>query len=166
MATPTHIQPLRFFYAVGNTPAVCLTQPLPLDQDAALLLLDCGDARSILFGVYAGLQCESQTLYLSPNQLPLLTKLDGRRFVFTCCDIEAEIIARNIFLFTLLLDDTRGKDIEIIWKLYYDFVIDLKSLQFLNDQVLKLTKFAKTVDDWNQGPYGHRIRSVNNDTFV
>ena len=43
-----------FFYPVGNTPAVCLTQALSPDQDADLLLLGCGDIRNILFTSYSG----------------------------------------------------------------------------------------------------------------
>lgn len=54
MIKPVHIERFSYFYAVGNTPAVCLTQYLPPDQDAALLLLGCGDARNILFTAYAG----------------------------------------------------------------------------------------------------------------
>ena len=54
MIKPAHIERLSFFYAIGNTPAVCLTQHLPPDQDASLLLLGCGDARNILFTAYAG----------------------------------------------------------------------------------------------------------------
>lgn len=54
MAGPARIQRMSFFYAIGNTPAVCLTQSLPPDQDAALLLLGCGDVRNVLFTAYAG----------------------------------------------------------------------------------------------------------------
>ena len=44
---------LKFFYPLGNTPAVCLTQDLPPEQDANILLLGCGDARNILYTAYA-----------------------------------------------------------------------------------------------------------------
>lgn len=54
MTGPARIQRMSFFYAIGNTPAVCLTQSLPPDQDAALLLLGCGDVRNVLFTAYAG----------------------------------------------------------------------------------------------------------------
>lgn len=43
-----------FFYPLGNTPAGCLTQDLPPDQDAEILLLGCGDARNILLTTYVG----------------------------------------------------------------------------------------------------------------
>jgi len=51
---PTPVVRGPFFYPVGNTPAVCLTQALPPDQDADLLLLGCGDIRNILFTSYSG----------------------------------------------------------------------------------------------------------------
>jgi hypothetical protein len=41
-----------FFYPVGNTAAVCLTQDLPPEQPADVLLLGCGDARNVLYTVH------------------------------------------------------------------------------------------------------------------
>lgn len=64
MVTPTHLLTASFFYAVGNTPAVNLTSPVPPDQDADVLLLSCGDVRNILFSVYAG-QGDSMFLLFS-----------------------------------------------------------------------------------------------------
>lgn len=56
MVIPARVYPNgKFFYPIGNTPAVCLTHPLPPEQDAHLLLLGCGDARNVLFTVYADL---------------------------------------------------------------------------------------------------------------
>jgi len=53
MLKPARVEKLSHFYAVGNTPAVCYTQTLPPGQDAALLLLGCGDVRSVLFTTYS-----------------------------------------------------------------------------------------------------------------
>ena len=53
MLHPTFVNIVSFFYPLGNTPAVCLTQELPRDQNANVLLLGCGDVRSILFTAYA-----------------------------------------------------------------------------------------------------------------
>jgi hypothetical protein len=48
---PSHLE--RFSYLhVGNTPAVCLTQDLPPEEDADVLLLGCGDIRNVLFTAY------------------------------------------------------------------------------------------------------------------
>jgi hypothetical protein len=53
MLSPTFVNIVTFFYPIGNTPAVNLTQDLPFDQEAKILLLGCGDVRSILFTVYS-----------------------------------------------------------------------------------------------------------------
>jgi hypothetical protein len=62
---------------IGNTPATCLTQALPLRKPANVLLLGCGDARSILY-----------TLYADPSA-------KSRKFDFTCCDIEPAVLGKN-----------------------------------------------------------------------
>jgi hypothetical protein len=53
MLTPANINILSFFYPIGNTPAVCLTQDLSCEQGADILLLGCGDVRNILFTTYS-----------------------------------------------------------------------------------------------------------------
>ena len=49
MSIPAYAHLISFFYPIGNTPAVSLTQSLPLGKSADILLLGCGDARNILF---------------------------------------------------------------------------------------------------------------------
>lgn len=66
MASSTRITPIGFSDAIGNTAPVNLTQALPPDQDAAVLLLGCGDARNIIFSVYAG---SRSGRFLSPSVL-------------------------------------------------------------------------------------------------
>ena len=49
------------FYPIGNTPAVCLTQCLPLEKQANILLLGCGDVRNILFTAHSdGKECSAE----------------------------------------------------------------------------------------------------------
>lgn len=43
---------LSFFYPVGNTSAICLTENLPPESKADVLLLACGDPRHILYTIY------------------------------------------------------------------------------------------------------------------
>ena len=43
----------NFFYPIGNTSAVVLTDSLVPEEPADLLLLGCGDPRNILFTVYS-----------------------------------------------------------------------------------------------------------------
>lgn len=52
MAHPVFWPSKTFFYPVGNTSPVCLTDYLPPEQNANILLLGCGDARNILYTIY------------------------------------------------------------------------------------------------------------------
>jgi hypothetical protein len=52
MLTPTYAGKTPYSHPLGNTPAVCLTQDLPPEQKARILLLGCEDARHVLFTTY------------------------------------------------------------------------------------------------------------------
>ncbi|KAI1290480.1 hypothetical protein F5Y03DRAFT_378356 [Xylaria venustula] len=52
MLTPAIVNIQSFFYPIGNTPAVSLTQSIPPGDPADILLLGCGDVRNILFTVH------------------------------------------------------------------------------------------------------------------
>lgn len=52
MLTPGYANLWAHWYPIGNTPAVCLTQGLPPESKADILLLGCGDVRNILFTVH------------------------------------------------------------------------------------------------------------------
>ncbi|KAF2445427.1 hypothetical protein P171DRAFT_512676 [Karstenula rhodostoma CBS 690.94] len=147
MLTPALIQTLTHFYPFGNTPAISLTQYIAPDQDASLLLLGCGDSRNVLFTVYS----ESENY--------------GRRLDITCCDVEAEILARNIILYTLFLDDTDGASTVCIWNIYYHMKLDAKSLDLLREQADKLQNTSRSIEDWRKGPYGDIIRFCDIITF-
>ncbi len=73
MLHPTFVNVISFFYPVGNTPAVCLTQDLPREQNANVLLLGCGDVRNILFTGYADSGSSWSALIL--KGIPLLMKI-------------------------------------------------------------------------------------------
>ncbi|OJJ43643.1 hypothetical protein ASPZODRAFT_74025 [Penicilliopsis zonata CBS 506.65] len=148
MVRQLHIQPTRYFYAVGNTPAVCLTQSCPPDHDAALLLLGCGDARSVLF-----------TAYADPGA-------GKRNLDITCCDIETEILARNIVLYTLILKDTHDRTARKIWNIYYHIFLDKDSLKLLRRHAAALVEEGDTLEEWHQGKYGKIIRFSDSGTFA
>lgn len=106
MIKPAHIQTTSFFYAMGNTPAVCLTKSLPPDQDVSLLLLGCGDVRNVLLTAYADL---GDGNYLKPLRvLPEDNypcgciadsfEIENRKIDLTCCDIEPEIIGKTFYV--------------------------------------------------------------------
>lgn len=53
MAHPVFWPKKSFFYPIGNTTPVCFTQSLALEEGADILLLGCGDPRSVLYTVHA-----------------------------------------------------------------------------------------------------------------
>ncbi|KAI5893440.1 uncharacterized protein SCHCODRAFT_02575020 [Schizophyllum commune H4-8] len=84
-----------FFYALGNTIAEIFTEGLPPEENADVLSLGCGDARNILYTIYAD-------------------RWAGQReFDITCCDIEAAVLARNVLLLTLLAETDKDNDAAI-----------------------------------------------------
>ncbi|KAF8345638.1 hypothetical protein F5887DRAFT_169977 [Amanita rubescens] len=128
-----------FFYAIGNTPAVCLTSELPPEQSADILLLGCGDVRNIMYTVYADLGGPSRPLD------------------FTCCDIDPAILARNILLYTLLADFPPEQDDEYlqkIWNFYYHFFIDKGTLDMILKQCQALVDLSPDITTWNNSKYG------------
>ncbi|RDB20212.1 hypothetical protein Hypma_013001 [Hypsizygus marmoreus] len=76
MAHPVFWPKKKFFYPIGNTPPVSFTQDLALEIPADVLLLGCGDPRSILYTVYAD--------HGAPN----------RNLDFTCCDADPAILVQ------------------------------------------------------------------------
>lgn len=145
MIRNTVVNTINYFYPLGNTPAVSLTQDLPPGEDADILLLGCGDARNILF-----------TCFADPHR-----KLD-----ITCCDIESAIIARNILLYTLLIDDVDHAKLDQIWNVYYHWKLDDKSLNLLEDQVEKLLSLSTTASKWRASAYGMVIRFCDGRTLT
>jgi hypothetical protein len=72
MLTPAIVNILSFFYPVGNTPAVCLTQDLSCEQGADILLLGCGDVRNILFTTYSDSASSQSTLLRGTSEALLM----------------------------------------------------------------------------------------------
>ncbi|KAI1464937.1 uncharacterized protein F4812DRAFT_462259 [Daldinia caldariorum] len=137
MFTPTTIPYFTQFYPIGNTPAASLTRGLPQGLDADILLLGCGDVRDILFTAY------SERGFLA------------RKLDITCCDIETAIIARNVLLFTLLVDDISA---DSAWEIYFHFRIDDSSKKVIKDQAQKLLCLSDNLDQWSEGRYGSMLR--------
>ncbi|KAI0068615.1 hypothetical protein BV25DRAFT_1895833 [Artomyces pyxidatus] len=133
--------PKTFLYAVGNTVPVCLTQDIPPEQSASILLLGCGDPRNILF-----------TLHTSGVDTAALP----RNLDFTCCDIEPAILARNVLLLSLIVDGDSPSG--HLWNLFYDFFIKKPVLDLLSKQCRKLSDLAKDLDTWNSSEYAHFLR--------
>ncbi|KAJ9487385.1 hypothetical protein VN97_g5937 [Penicillium thymicola] len=141
MLAPEIANLVQFFYPIGNTPAVSLTQDLPPKKKADLLLLGCGDVRHILFTVHTEQQGR-----------------DPRPLDVTCCDVDTAVIARNIVLLSLVLDDVDGANDQLIWNLFYHFRIDEGSLDLLQRQTAKLLSLSTSLHTWQQSEYGRVIR--------
>lgn len=136
----------KFFYPVGNTPAVDLTSGLPYEEDATVLLLGCGDVRSTIYSFYAGLSASRDNFSMD----------------ITCCDIEPGILARNVLLLTLLVE---GHPKEQLWNINYHFKVDNSTLDVIQAQCKKLATYAKSISDWNESPYCRWIRFSSTHTL-
>ncbi|KAG1879717.1 hypothetical protein F4604DRAFT_1751188 [Suillus subluteus] len=150
MAHPAIWRGKQFFYPIGNTSAVCLTQDLCPSEKADVLLLGCGDLRHILYTVYTD-STGSQA---------------SRKLDFTCCDLESAVIARNAILFTLLADEGAVQKVPQIWNIFFHFYLDKASHDLLISQCRKLVELSSDLDSWNNGPYGHFLRMCTRDTLA
>jgi hypothetical protein len=69
-------------------------------------------------------------------------------------------------LFTLLIDDTNGRDDTIIWNIYYHLFLDPKSLDALQNQSKKLHTYASSIQSWHDSKYGRFLRFCDQGTFA
>ncbi|KAI1746842.1 hypothetical protein F4782DRAFT_552975 [Xylaria castorea] len=144
MLTPAFVNIFSFFYPIGNTPAASLTQSMSPDVPADILLLGCGDVRSILFTSHA----------------------ENRKMDVTCCDNQAAVIARNILLLSLIIDDCDGQNNDSLWDIYYHMYIDNKALNLLRSQAKKLYEISTTTDTWQQNKYGTLLTFCDSATMA
>ncbi|THH20277.1 hypothetical protein EW146_g1035 [Bondarzewia mesenterica] len=142
MAHPLLWPKKNFFYPIGNTSPICLTQDIAPEQSANILLLGCGDPRNILFTIYSS--------GLDNAKLP--HTLD-----FTCCDIEPAIIARNILLFTLIADG-EASITGLVWDIFYDFYLSRAALALLTKHCQKLVELSNSLNSWHNSKYGVYLR--------
>ncbi|EIN05453.1 hypothetical protein PUNSTDRAFT_74840 [Punctularia strigosozonata HHB-11173 SS5] len=136
-----------FFYPVGNTAAICLTQDLPPGQAADVLLLGCGDPRNILYTLFADLKPDSQ---------------GDRQLDITCCDHEPAILARNIVLFTLITD---GKESDFIFNIFYHIFIDDQSVDLLARRSRQLADASTSMEAWSKSEYGSYMHILASHTL-
>ncbi|KAF9480196.1 hypothetical protein BDN70DRAFT_857261 [Pholiota conissans] len=145
MAHPVTWSKSAMFFPIRDTLPICLTQTLSPEKNANILLLDCGDARSILFTVYADL-------------------CDGNRPLdFTCCDREPAVLARNIILLTMIVD---GVPEDVAWSTYFHFFLDKTSHDILVTQCQALLQSSVDMMSWKASKYGHFLRFCTEHSFV
>ncbi|KAF9476993.1 hypothetical protein BDN70DRAFT_838420 [Pholiota conissans] len=144
MALPVIWPKMAYFYPIGNTPPICLTQGLAPEKRADILLLGCGDPRNILYTVYADLA-------------------DGNRPLdVTCCDWEPAVLARNILLLTMIVD---GVNPETAWSIFYHFFLDESSFNILIAQCRTLLQSSSDMTTWKNSKYGFFIRFCTDRTL-
>ncbi|KAF7921457.1 uncharacterized protein EAE97_011246 [Botrytis byssoidea] len=147
MLGPTRFNVKSFFYPFGNTPAINLLQsrrPACEKDDAVrLLLLGCGDPRNLLFTLWCN-------------------KDEAIKWEFMCCDSESAILARNILLFSLIIDN---EPYASTWNIFYHFYITNTDNAVLQKQVHKLLQQSANLEVWSSSSYGASIFFVNRDTL-
>ncbi|KIP04368.1 hypothetical protein PHLGIDRAFT_76054 [Phlebiopsis gigantea 11061_1 CR5-6] len=140
MAHPVFWPTKSFFYPIGNTSPVSLLQHVPPENDADILLLGCGDPRNLLYSLHA-------------SAIDLPSGKVGRKIDFTLCDIEPAILARNIFLFTLISEKGMGPGPSKLWNIFYHFYLDPPLLQLVQDHAQKLCDLSTDLDTWSASEY-------------
>ncbi|KAI1269709.1 hypothetical protein F5Y18DRAFT_422660 [Xylariaceae sp. FL1019] len=134
MLTTTHVDHRPMWTPLGTRPAVDLAQSMPPGMPADILMLGCGDVRNLLFTIHNN-----------------TCKLD-----FTCCDNHMAVIARNILLLSLIIDEAEdGKpNGNCLWEVYHNAYINKESFDLIATQSKKLQHLSVTLDIWRQGKYG------------
>lgn len=84
---------------------------------------------------------------------------------FTYEHLPDDLIARNILLYTLLVDDKQGRRTELIWNIYYHLFLDDASLELLENQSKKLCALAGSTTSWHDSEYGRLIRFCDQRTL-
>ena len=180
MLHPAWVNIISYFYPLGNTPALCLTQDLLPEQKANLLLLGCGDVRNILFTCYAdggssNLHRSCKEAFVNGIQslarltLPAVTMqrqcLVRSKKTVTLAGLMTRV-ARNILVFTLILDYADGSKDLSIWNIYYHLFLDKEDLVLLSHQGQKLQSLAGSLESWHGSEYGRSLRLCDEGTLV
>ncbi|KAJ7880345.1 hypothetical protein B0H14DRAFT_2435899 [Mycena olivaceomarginata] len=129
--------PKSFFYPVGNSSAVCLTDNIPPEKSATVLSLGCGDPRNILYTLHAD----------PPIHRPAID--------FVCCDIEPAIIARNVLLLTLIYDNHPTNR---VWDIFYHMKLDKTSFALFISHSKALYNISGDLQSWQQSRYSRFLK--------
>ncbi|KAL9635457.1 MAG: hypothetical protein Q9164_003443 [Protoblastenia rupestris] len=93
-----------------------------------------------------------------------------RSFSFSCCDIEPAILARNVVLYTLIVDSVDSNDANqslqlTLWSLFYHFFIPKQDLSVLHRHITKLLEASSSYKSWTSSSYGRYVRFVDQSTL-
>ncbi|KAF7363828.1 MYND-type domain-containing protein [Mycena sanguinolenta] len=145
MAHPLYWPGKRFFYPIGNTSAVSFARDVSPNQDLSLLLLGCGDPRNVLFTLFS----EHETA--------------ARKLDFTCVDYEPAILARNVLLLSMVIDD---KATENIFDIFFHLYLEKEPLALLVSQCRILLDASATFQGWKESRYGSTLRMSSEHTLT
>ncbi|KAH9917684.1 uncharacterized protein BXZ73DRAFT_80803 [Epithele typhae] len=145
MATSLFWPGKYYCYPIGNTSAVDLTRDISPEGDASILLLPCGDPRNILFSI-----CSQDSAF-------------PRKLHFTCVDYDACILARNVLLFAMLVDETPH---HIVWNTFFHVYLDKKSHAALVTTCKKILAHSGGMQDWATSPYASCIQIASEHTLA
>lgn len=140
---------IYFFYPVGNTAPQYFAAKCPPEVPCRVLLLGCGDIRSILYTNFCELKAEGE----------------GRVIDWTCCDIEPAIIARNALFMSLLVSEEATSVIPQLWRLYYNHFLNGEDITAVRVAAERLLDIGDSVEQWHASPLGRHVRMVNRDTL-
>jgi hypothetical protein len=153
MLIATNVTLRYWFYPIGNTPAVNLlrtTRCVP-EESVKILCLACGDVRNVLF-----------TLWSEPVT-------PGSCYEFTTCDSEPAVLARNILLFSFLIDQTLSCGTQnydqLLWEIYYHFFLSSEALEALVKHVKQLLEISRSMDTWSASIYAKSLRFLSDATL-
>ena len=72
-------------------------------------------------------------------------------------------VARNILLFTLIID---YEDSSKIWNIFYHLLLDNESLELLHIQIQKLYPLSSSIQSWHNSKYGRLLRICDQGTLL
>lgn len=75
-------------------------------------------------------------------------------------------VARNILLFTLLIDYADNSKDTSIWNIYYHLSLDKESLELLHIQTQKLHPLSTSIQTWHSSKYGKLLRICDQGTLL
>src|SRR5579871_4689497 len=75
------------------------------------------------------------------------------------------MIARNLMLFTFLMDDFENTSQIDLWSIFYDLYINKQTLDVIRDHATKLRDLSKDMHSWTSSTYNVVLRIVNTETL-
>lgn len=75
------------------------------------------------------------------------------------------IIARNVLLYTLLIDDASSDSPRYLWDLFFNLYVDSTTLELIREQSGNLASLSTSIGVWTEGPYGNSLRIANTETI-